>query len=153
MPLVSFSRDLTVACHPARTWDALTDIPRLVRLVSIAEAVTELEPLAHYRATLQDKIGMFSLRADLDIIVSDVEPGRSLRARAVGQDRQVGARITIDGSMSLADESGGTRITVAGSYEVTGRVATLGASSIRSKGDKLFDEFFTRLVEELAPEV
>jgi carbon monoxide dehydrogenase subunit G len=38
---------------------------------------------------------------------------------------------------------------VKGQYEVTGRVATLGASMIRTKGEKMLEEFFTAASREL----
>jgi carbon monoxide dehydrogenase subunit G len=146
-----FEREVEVPGDPAATWAAFTDVPRVVSWISIVENAREVEPLSRYTAVLQDKIGMFALRADLDITVADVIEGRQLRARADGSDRQVGARIVIDGLIELAPAGVGTRVRISGSYDVTGRAATLGASSIRRKGDKVIEEFFRNLSQELAP--
>jgi carbon monoxide dehydrogenase subunit G len=150
LPSFAFDREVLVSGAPGRVWDRFTDVARVVEWVSVVKDARELQPLEHYSAVLQDKIGMFALRADLDITVSDVEPGRGLRARAEGQDRQVGSRIVIDVTVALDEEDDGSRVRVSGSYDVTGRAATLGASTIRRKGDKVLDDFFTNLEREMS---
>src|SRR5690606_8752115 len=104
------------------------------------------EPLAAYDAVLQDRVGPFRLRADLAITVTEATEPTRLAIAAAGEDRQVRSRIAVDASLALspADSGGGTRLHLEGSYEVTGRVATLGASTINSKARKLVDEFCTR---------
>jgi len=144
-----FSRLVEVPGDPAATWQSFTDVRRVVSWISVVEDAKEFEPLSQYTAVLQDKIGMFSLRADLDIRVTEVVESRRLRVHADGQDRQVGARIVIDGVIELTLTESGTNVALTGSYDVTGRVATLGASSIHRKADKIIEEFFANLTREL----
>lgn len=149
MPAMSFSRDLRVATDPATCWAVLTDVPRLVTWVSIVDHATEISPLQKYTAVLMDRVGPFKLRADLDILVSEVEPARHIRVRASGEDRQVSSRIAVDAVLDLEQEAELTRIRIAGDYEVVGRVATLGAGMIRQKAAKILDEFFNHAASEL----
>jgi len=146
----TFDRELQVPGEPAAAWKNFTDVRQVVEWISVIGEAEELEPMARYTAVLADKIGMFSLRADLHITVTEVAEDRGLRVHAEGQDRQVGARIVIDGNVQLAPTSGGTSVRVSGSYEVSGRAATLGASSIRRKGDKTLDQFFENLSRQLS---
>lgn len=150
MATFPFDRAVEVPGGPDAAWVTFTDVPRVVSWISVVEDAQEIERLSRYKAVLKDKIGMFALRADLDISVSDVVEGGQLRAHADGQDRQVGARIVIDALIELTPSDGGTRVRVSGNYDVTGRAATLGASSIKRKGDKVVDEFFVNLSRELA---
>jgi uncharacterized protein len=145
-----FGRELDVPADPAVAWKTFTDVRRVVSWISVVEDAQEIEPLSQYTAVLKDKLGMFALRADLDIRVSDVVEPQRLHAHADGQDRQVGARIVIDGEIELSATESGTRVRLSGTYDVTGRAATLGASSIRRKGDKIIEEFFANLTRELA---
>lgn len=150
MPTSAFSRDLTVALDPTECWQVLTDVPRLVTWVSIVDDAKELVPLERYTAVLMDRLGPFKLRADIDIDVSEVEAGRRLRVRAGGEDRQVSSRIGVDATMHIEPlEEGGARVAIAGTYEVVGRVATLGAGTIRKKADTILNEFFGHAAEEL----
>lgn len=145
----SFERELAVESSPGDTWTVVTDVPRLVSWISVLEDAEVIDPLARYRACLSDRIGMFSLRADLDIEVTEhVEPTH-LRARAEGEDRQMGSRIAVEVDMELQPAGEGTRLLVQGTYEVSGRVATMGSSTIRRKADKIMDEFFSQLAEEV----
>jgi carbon monoxide dehydrogenase subunit G len=104
-----------------------------------------------YTAVLQDKLGPFRLRADLRIEVLERSPGRSIRARAEGEDRQIGSRLIIEVALALTEDAGASVLMVDGSYEVTGRPATLGAGSIRKKAGKVLAEFFASAERALAP--
>ena len=96
-------------------------------------------------------MGPFSLRADLRIEVAGVQEPDEVSIRARGEDRQIRSRIMIDAACTLADEGPDrTRIRLSGAYEITGRVATLGAGVIRSKASKLIDAFCTNAAQGLA---
>jgi carbon monoxide dehydrogenase subunit G len=150
MPSMTFERDLTVASDREKCWAVLTDVPRLVSWISIVQDAEEVSPLERYTAVLMDRLGPFKLRADLDISLDDVRENEHVHVKAAGEDRQVSSRIGIDAALSLTEtDTGGTTIAVTGSYEVVGRVATLGAGMIRQKAAKILDEFFAHADAEL----
>jgi carbon monoxide dehydrogenase subunit G len=150
MPRVDFSRDILVPAEATSVWETVTDVQRVAGWVSVVGAVEEIEHLARYSAVLADRLGPFKLSADLDVEVTEIEDGRSIAFVADGEDRQVASRIRIVAALQLAPSDTGTSVVVAGMYEVTGRVASLGASMIRSKGDKILEEFFAAVVRELS---
>jgi carbon monoxide dehydrogenase subunit G len=150
MPSMKFDRELMVSSDREKCWSVLTDVPRLVTWVPIVSDVQEKAPLESFSAVLTDRLGPFKLRADLEIAVSDVVPAERIRVKASGEDRQVSSRIGVDVVLVLADaDGGGSRITVDGSYEVIGKVATMGAGMIRTKAAKILDEFFAHAATEL----
>ncbi len=150
MPTSTFSRDLVVTSDPETCWAVLTDVRRLVTWVSVLQDAEEVVPLERYAAVLMDKLGPFKLKADLGIDVSEVEHPRHVRVRAAGEDRQVASRIAVDAVVELLPaEPSGTRVSVNGTYEVVGRVATMGGSTIRKKADKILEEFFSSVQSEL----
>ncbi|CAN5387471.1 hypothetical protein BH10ACT9_BH10ACT9_54610 [soil metagenome] len=142
MPRTEFHRDLPVKTAPADAWNALVDVPRLVGWASIVEDAVELEPLSKYTAVLMDRLGPFKLRADLDVTVSDVVEGESLKVKAIGEDRQVGSRLLVLATMLVRREEHGSTIVVDGVYEVTGKVASMGPGTINKKAQKVLDDFF-----------
>jgi carbon monoxide dehydrogenase subunit G len=150
VPTSTFARELGVAAGPDRVWTTLTDVPLLVSWVSVLESAEEHEPLASYSAVLMDRLGPFKLRADLDITLSDVDPGRHVLMHAEGEDRQVGSRVVVNAALDVEEQDGkGSLVRAAGTYEVTGRVASMGASTIRKKADKILDEFFANVQRSL----
>lgn len=146
----NFERSSTVQADPQKCWDVVTDVPRLVEWVSVLENAREVAPLEKYTAVLADRLGPFKLTADLGIDVSEVVAGEHIRVRAAGEDRQVKSRIAIDAVVTLAPAAqGGTLVTATGTYEVIGKVATMGAGMIRQKATKILDQFFGHLTDEL----
>ena len=105
-------------------------------------SITEQERLSCYEGVLEDRVGPFSLKADLLITVVELDEPKSIAIKAVGEDRQVRSRITIDAAVHLHDQgNGSTEVRISGTYEVTGKVATLGAGLIRSKARKMVEQF------------
>lgn len=149
MPRSSFERVLEVGSAPEDCWRVLTDVPRVTSWVSIIEDAKEIEHLERYSAVLMDRMGPFRLRSDLDIKVGGYEAGRWIEVRAAGEDRQVNSRIAVEVRLSLEPTGNGTTIEVHGVYEVTGKVASMGTSSIRKKADKILQEFFSNAADTL----
>lgn len=138
----SFDERFELDAPPAAVWATVSDIPTVLSWISIVESVEELEVGERYRVVLADRLGPFRLRADVNVGVTERESGRSIRARGDGEDRQIGSRLIIEVAMELAERDGGTTLHVGGSYEVTGRPASLGAGSIRKKASTILSEFF-----------
>jgi len=68
---------------------------------------------------------------------------------AGGEDHQVASRIAATIELRVESDGDGTSLEVSGRYEVTGKVATLGAGAIRKKGDKILQEFVASAAKEL----
>lgn len=150
MPTVDFARNLSVGSPAEEVWAVVTDVERVADWVSVLGEVEELKPLSAYRATLTDRLGPFRLSAALEVDVVEAVTNETIRFVADGEDRQVSSRIQIEARLSLSSEGDRTNLKVEGRYEVTGRVATLGASMIKAKGEKILDEFVRAATRELA---
>lgn len=149
MPSETFLRELVVQADVAECWTVLTDVPRLVTWVSIVDDASEIERLQHYSAVLLDRLGPFKMRADLDIVVSDVVEFERIHVRAAGEDRHVASRLAVEALLTLRSLPEGTAVTVEGTYEVVGKVATLGGGVIKQKANRILDDFFRHATTEL----
>ena len=96
-----FKETLTVGSTLEECWSILTDVDRIAEWVSVVGSVTEVEHLAKYSAVLEDRLGPFSMKADLDVVVTDLQPQKSISIRADGEDRQIGSRITVDATLAI----------------------------------------------------
>ena len=141
------SRTMVVSAPRSRVWPTLLDVQRVASWIPVVRDVRETGP-GRYAAVLQDKIGPFSMRADLSVSMSAEDP--RVRVAASGEDRQVGSRISVTIDIALADEGAGTSVAVTGGYDITGRIATLGAGAIRKKGEHVLEEFFTNMTRDLS---
>lgn len=146
--LQDFAKTIRLDASPELVWNAVLDFHRVASWLSIVREVRDVDPPRRYSALLEDRLGPFAMRADLDLTV-DIREGRSLRVTAAGEDRQVASRIAATIELAVAADGAGTSLAVTGRYEVTGRVATLGAGAIRKKGDRILQEFFDSASKEL----
>jgi carbon monoxide dehydrogenase subunit G len=150
MPSDKFDRSITVARPIGECWEVLTDVQRVAGWVDVVNEVAEVAPMERYDAVLTDSFGPFNLHADVAVDVIDVEDGRSIRFKGSGKDRQVNTSITVEATLDLSEEGGGTVVHAYGSWHVLGTVATMGGGTIRKKADKIVDEFFAAAEAALA---
>ena len=143
-----FAKTIRLDASPDAVWQAVNDVRRVASWLSIVREVRDVEPPRRYAALLEDRIGPFAMRADLDIVVERSD-GRQMRVTASGEDRQVASRISATIELAVWPDDTGTALGVTGRYDVTGKVATLGAGAIRKKGDRILEEFFTSASKEL----
>ena len=144
-----FTKTIQLTSAPATVWGAMLDVRRVASWLSIVRDVTDVDPPRRYTALLEDRLGPFAMRADLEVIV-EADPDRQrMHVAAAGEDRQVASRISATIDLAIEPGQTGTGLTVSGRYEITGRIATLGSGPIRKKGDKVLEEFFANLGREL----
>ena len=146
--LQEFTKTIRLDASPELVWNAVLDVHRVASWLSIVREVRDVEPPRRYAALLEDRLGPFAMRADLDLTVETRE-GRRLKVSASGEDRQVASRIAATIELAVDADGAGTSLGVSGRYEVTGMVATLGAGAIRKKGDRILEEFFQSASREL----
>jgi carbon monoxide dehydrogenase subunit G len=144
-----FARTIRLTAAPATVWDAMNDVRRVASWLSIVRDVKDVDPSRRYTALLEDRLGPFAMRADLEVTVEADADRHRMHVAAAGEDRQVASRISATIELSLEPREAGTGLTVSGRYEITGRIATLGSGPIRKKGDKVLEEFFANLGREL----
>ena len=139
-----FTKTIQLTASPTVVWGAMLDVRQVASWLSIVRDVRAVDPPRRYTALLEDRLGPFAMRADLEVTVeSDAE--RRMHVAAAGEDRQVASRISATIDLALEPRAEGTVVTVTGRYEITGRVATLGSGAIRKKGDKILEEFLANL--------
>jgi carbon monoxide dehydrogenase subunit G len=146
--LQDFAKTIRLDANPDAVWDAVRDVHRVASWLSIVREVRDVDPPRRYSALLEDRLGPFAMRADLGLTVETREP-HGLHVSAAGEDRQVASRIAATIDLAVEPDGAGTSLKVFGRYEVTGKVATLGAGAIRKKGDKILEEFFASATKEL----
>lgn len=149
MTVENFDRRLLVASDAKTCWLILTDVGRLASWVTVVHDAKEILRLQRYSAVLQDRLGPLKLRAELAIDVEVIADGEEVRVRAAGRDAQVNSQITVEATMSLDPRAAETEVRIRGTYQVVGRVASMGGGIIRKKADAILEQFFVHAAETL----
>lgn len=148
MPTQDFQRYVVINLRRPQAWEVLLDVEKVAGWVGLIGQVEEISPLSRYQAVLTDRVGPFRLRADLEVNIKRIEEGSRVVLEAEGEDRQVRSRIKVNLTLRLFDiHEDNTGVEIEGRYEVTGRVATLGASLIRHKADAILNQFCARVAK------
>ena len=148
--LQDVSRTVHVTASPEQAWSTILDFPKVASWLKVVRDLKEVEPMRRYTTVLEDRLGPFAMRADLVIEVTADEAAKRLKVSGAGEDRQIASRISAALDLAVvARQDGGSDVVVTGRYEITGKVATLGAGAIRKKGDKVLEDFFGNLSREL----
>lgn len=158
---MNFLLGVVLTAKPEAIWPIFFDVGRIAGLIPGCEQVEEKEPLALYSAVMRQKIGPFKLEVPAEIRVEELFAPMRVRARAKGRDKFTGTTLDvllevvlerIDESVDTIDAGcaeGGTRLTVATTMQVAGRLASLGYPVIKKKAEEIFVEFEKRLRAEL----
>ena len=143
------SRTVRITASPEKAWSTILDFPKVASWLSVVRDLKEVERMKRYTTLLEDRVGPFAMRADLAIDVAADEARKTLKVSGSGEDRQIASRISAALELAIVPQDGATEVVVTGRYEITGRIATLGAGAIRKKGDKVLEDFFASLTREL----
>jgi carbon monoxide dehydrogenase subunit G len=85
----------------------------------------------------------------MDVVIVEKTSLVEISIRASGQDRGPGTRLLVEASVRLDQANGETKLALSGTYELRGRVATLGGAVARRQAETMIDEFWTNLTAAL----
>ena len=147
---MNFQMDVVLPAPPEAIWPIFFDVGRIAGLIPGCEQVEEKEALALYGSVMRQKLGPFKLEVPAEIRVEELLAPVRVRARARGRDKFTGTTLDVLLEVGLERiDAGGTRLTVASTMQVAGRLATLGYPVVKKKAEEIFVEFEKRLRAEL----
>jgi len=134
----------TIAAPIGRVWDALFDVPSMVRWVPGVTAAHQLDE-RHYQVSVEQRVAFLTARFEATLALEDVDPPRHFSFTLEGKDGRIASTIKVVTSMAL-EESGPdrTEITYRNDMSVFGRLGAIGFAVIKRKAREIEDEFARR---------
>jgi carbon monoxide dehydrogenase subunit G len=148
---VIVDRDIAVAAPPARAWEFLWSIDRLVRCLPGCGDVRTIVPHERYETVVREGVGLFTVQLPLSIRVLETEPPAGVRIEASGRDASLatGLSVVMDLRVAQSAEGAGSRLHIHAEIEIAGRLAALGAGLMQSKANGIVAKFAEELRREL----
>ncbi len=147
-----FEKQVQVEASREDVWNLLWDVPRVGRCVPGCDNAETIKPYQQYQATVQEKVGPFTLKIPLHIAVVKNEAPEHLVAKATGRDGKLQSHIKIELDLVLiAVDPQRTALQVQVDVAILGKLGTLGHSVIVRKGNDIVGQFATALQAELQP--
>jgi carbon monoxide dehydrogenase subunit G len=149
---MELSGDIWIGAPRPKVWDGLNDAEILVRSIPGCESMEVISPTER-AARVMVKVGPVRARFSGHVRMEDIRPGEGCTLHFEGSGGPAGMAKG-HSAVSLADESGGTRLNYTVQASVGGKLGQVGGRMIDAAAKQMADQFFTAFnaaVGEVAP--
>jgi len=148
-----FEQIVEVDTDTKSVWKFLWEVERLARCLPGCQEVEEIEPQKKYTVVVEERIGPFKARFEMDVEVLDLDLESRVRIQAVGKDRKLGASTRAELDVQLHELGPAkTALNVTADIQVVGKIASLGQVAIKRKAQDIVARFANAIATELASE-
>ena len=147
---MDIEKTLVIAAPAERVWALLLDpkvMGQCVPGMQSIEVISDVE----YVSVIQVKIAFVSARFKIKTTITEQRAPHYLRSEGTGEDASVASSLKQTSEIFLTDLSDGTtelRMTI--SVDVLGRLGTFGLNVMKTKADRMWDEFAVKLQARLS---
>ena len=145
---MDIEKSMVVAAPIDRVWKLLLDPKVMAGCVPGVQAVEVLSE-TEYLANIKVKISFISANFKIKTTVLETRPPHYLRCEGVGEDTSVASSLKQTTEMFLTEHPGGTEIRTKTHAEVFGRLGSFGLSVMKTKADRMWEEFGVNLAAVL----
>ncbi|QQX88019.1 SRPBCC family protein [Cupriavidus necator] len=148
---MEIEKTLVTAAPPARVWELLLDPNVMGACVPGMESIEVLSDV-EYIAHMAVKIAFINARFRLHTKIVETRAPHYLRTEGTGEDASVASSLRQSSELFLtALDDGGTQLRIRVQVDVLGRLGTFGLSVMKTKADRMWDEFGANLLARLSP--
>ena len=146
---MEIEKTLALDASPTQVWALLLDPAAMSTCVPGMESV-EVINADEYLAVMKVKISFISARFKLKTRIVEQQAPHYLRAEGTGEDTSVASSLKQVSEMWLTErEGGGTALRMKVKVDVLGRMGTFGLGVMKTKADRIWDEFGVNLSARL----
>lgn len=138
---MEIEKTLLLDSPPAAVWALLLDPTAMGACVPGMQSIEVLSD-DEYIALMQVKISFISARFKLKTRIVERDEPNYLRAQGTGEDTRVASSLKQTSEMWLQPRAdGGTELRMKVKVDVFGRMGAFGLSAMKTKADRMWDEF------------
>lgn len=154
---MEIEKTLTVNAPREKVWALLLDPTVMTGAVPGMQSIDVISPV-EYVALMKVKISFISARFKLNTRIVEQRAPEYLKAEGTGEDASVASSLRQTSEVFLTDApDGGTVLRIKVNVDVLGRLGSFGLSVMKTKADRMWDEFGKNLTARLeageAPEL
>ncbi|HWK59984.1 MAG TPA: SRPBCC family protein [Eoetvoesiella sp.] len=146
---MEIEKKLTVAAPRERVWELLMDPHVMTGAVPGMQSIDVISP-TEYVALMKVKISFISAKFKLHTHIVEQREPEYLRAEGTGEDASVASSLKQSSEIFLTSTAdGGTELRIKVNVDVLGRLGTFGLSVMKTKADRMWDEFGANLARRI----
>ncbi len=147
---MEIDKSLHIAASAERIWAVLLDPEAMAACVPGMQSVEIISP-DEYAAVMHVKIAFVSARFKLRTRIVERREPHFLKAEGTGDDASVASSLKQVTELTLSPrEDGSTDLRINVQVDLLGRMGSFGLSVMKTKADRLWDEFGVNLAKRLA---
>lgn len=147
---MDIEKTLTVNAPADRVWGLLLDPQVMGGCVPGMQSIEVISP-TEYVAVIQVKIAFVSARFKLRTTIVEQRAPHYLRTEGTGEDASVASSLKQQSEIFLTETADGqTELRILVKVDVLGRLGTFGLSVMKTKADRMWDEFSQNLLARLS---
>ncbi len=143
---MEIEKTMVIPAPAQRIWDLLLDPQVMGACVPGMQSIEVVSP-TEYVALMHVKFSFLSAKFKLRTIVVEQRPPHFLRSQGTGEDAAVASSLKQESEIFLTEQPDGqTELKMKVKAQVLGRLGTFGLSAMKTKTDRLWDEFSANLL-------
>lgn len=146
---MEIEKKLTVSAPRERVWAMLMDPRVMTGAVPGMQSIDVISP-TEYVALMKVKVSFVSAKFKLHTRIAEQREPEYLRAEGTGQDDSVASSLKQTSEVFLTSTpEGGTELRIKVNVDVLGRLGSFGLAAMKTKADRMWDEFGKNLAARL----
>ena len=142
---MEIDKTLVIAAPREQVWALLLDPQVMAGAVPGMKSIEVISP-TEYVAEMHQKISFISAKFKLRTLIVEQRPPEYLCAEGTGEDASVASSLKQRSEIFLEPtEDGGTQLRLKVTVDLLGRLGTFGLSVMKTKADRLWEEFGANL--------
>ena len=149
---MELEKTLTLPAPPAAVWALLLDPKVMGECVPGTKAIEVLSP-TEYRSEIHVKIAFISAKFKIRTVIVEQRAPHYLKTEGTGEDNAAASSFKQTSEIELQDSGDGqTLMHLKLRADLLGRLGSFGMSIMKTKADRMWDEFGVNFAKRLAPE-
>jgi carbon monoxide dehydrogenase subunit G len=146
---VEIEKTVVVPAPANRVWELLLDPQVMGGCVPGMQSIQVISDL-EYVAEIKVKVSFISAKFKLKTTIVEQRAPHYLRTEGTGEDTSVASSLKQTSEIFLTEQADGrTELRILVKVDVLGRLGTFGLSAMKTKADRMWDEFTEKLVARI----
>jgi carbon monoxide dehydrogenase subunit G len=146
---VEIEKTVVVPAPASRVWELLLDPQVMGGCVPGMQSIQVISDV-EYIAEIKVKVSFISAKFKLKTTIVEQRAPHYLRTEGTGEDTSVASSLKQTSEIFLTEQAGGqTELRILVKVDVLGRLGTFGLSAMKTKADRMWDEFTEKLVARI----
>ena len=146
---MEIEKTLTVSAPPQQVWSLLLNPQIMAGAVPGMKSIDVISP-TEYVAVMHQKISFINAKFKLNTRIVEQKAPEYMRVEGTGEDASVASSLKQTSEVFLTPAAdGGTELRIKVNVDVLGRLGAFGLSVMKTKADRLWDEFGANLAARI----